>query len=769
MTNVGKNPEGGPQVPLLQQNCGRFLSPIICLLVLSMFFAVPGFGYAAEKQDTAQAAQRVTGRVSDQTGAALPRAAVTVRDKSGKVAVQLQTNARGEFALDLNPGSYLITVALAGFVPLEKRPLEVSPSTPPLDLRLEIPAVEEQVVVTATATKTPLAQVGSTTTVITRDQIDQEGAVTVSDILRRVAGVTVVQSGGTGQVTSLFMRGGDSDYTKVLIDGIPINDPGGSYDFANLSAADVDRIEIVRGPQSALFGSDATAGVIQIFTHRGSSEGLSPKPRFQVEGGSFATYRYAGGIEGKGHIVDYSASFSRYDTDNAVPNGSFNEETAAANVGIATSKDTSLRAVFRNEDGRAGTPGQTAFQRPDLDAYYRHRDFAGGLTFTWQTAVSWLQRVSYTVSDSRQFSADPINSGDYIPTYQGRTAAFPLSDFTYQTLNQTRRQKIEYQSELGLPGGHLLTAGTDYERESGVIGDPTAGPLEALRSNYGGFIQDQWAFRNRFFAAAGARLDHNSSFGFFAAPRLSLALHLHEPAAGGFWGLTVLKGNFGMGIKEPTLLESFSNSPYFLGNPNLKPEKSVSFDAGVEQRFGSGRGSVEITYFDNRFRDQIGFVTTDFTTFAGTFFNIGKTRARGVETVLRRDLGWRWQLSAAYTYLDGRVLASTSAFDPVYAPGQQLLRRPRHSGHLDLTWKPGRWTLGASGQFVGARVDSDFEGIGLARSPAYAILDLTASFRLLDSMSVYCLANNVTNERYMEVLGYPALRANFRIGIRTGF
>jgi outer membrane cobalamin receptor len=712
---------------------------------------------------------RVTGKVVDQSGAALPRVTVQIRDKSGKLVADAQTNSRGELALDLSEGDYLVTATLAGFAPLRNQTLVVTPSTPPFSLVLQVPAVEQQIVVTATATEAPLSQVGSSTTVLKGDQLAREGAVTVADALRRVAGLALVQSGSVGQITSLFVRGGESKYTKILIDGIAVNEPGGSYNFANLSIADIDRIEIVRGPQSALFGSDAIAGVIQIFTHRGTSEGLSPKPRALFEGGSFASYRYAGGIEGRGKRVDYSASFTRSDTDNDVLNGSFNEETVAGNLGIATSKNTELRAVFRSEAGRAGVPGQYAFQRPDADEYYRHRDLSGGLTFTHQVTVSWAQKMSYTVNDSRQFSDDPIDSGSYVPTYQGRTTPFPLSDFTFQTLNQTRRQRIGYQSDLNLPKGHILTAGADYERESGVVGDPNANPLEAVRNNYGGYVQDQWAFRNRLFAAAGVRLEHNENFGFFATPRLSLAAHLHQPAAGSFWGLTKLKGNFGMGIKEPTLVESYSNSPYFRGNPNLRPEKSVSFDAGIEQHFASGRGDIEATYFDNRFRNQIGFVTTNYNTFEGTFFNIGKTRARGVEIVLRQELGWHWEIAGAYTFLDGKVLESTSAFDPVYAPGQQLLRRPRHSGYVDLRWKPGRWTLGATGQFAGSRVDSDFEGLGLTRNPGYSILNLLASFRISDSTSLYAVVNNARNEKYMEVLGYPALRANFRVGIRTGF
>ena len=735
------------------------------LIILGMLLANIG----AQAQDSTGATARVHGTVVDQSGAALPRASVELRNAAGEVVASIQTNGRGEFALDLREGAYTVSATLPGFVPLLDETLQVSTTTPAVALTLRIPAVEEQIVVTATRTETPLAQEGSSATVITGEQLKQEGITTVSDALRRVAGLNLVQSGGYGQVTSLFVRGGNSDYTKVLIDGIAVNEPGGAFNFANLSTLDIDRIEVVRGPQSALFGSDAMAGVIQIFTRRGTSEGLSPSPRALVEGGTFASYRYAGGVSGRNQRMDYSASFARSDTDNAVQNGSFNEETIAADLGFSLSKNIELRAVFRSEAGRAGVPGPTAFQRADPEEYYRHRDFAGALSLTQQIGVSWKQQFAYSVRDSWQFSEDPVDSGSFMVSYQGKSAPFSGTDFAYQTLNQTRRQKANYQTDLILPYGHLLTAGADYEHESGTIGDPRHLPLEATRDNYGGYVQDQWSFRNRLFAAAGVRLEQNRSFGFFAAPRASFAVHLHQPKTGEFWGLTKIKGNFGLGIKEPTLIESYSKSPYFRGNPDLLPERSNSFDAGIEQHFGAERGMIECNYFDNRYRDQIGFVTTDYTTFEGTFFNLGKSSALGMETIIRQNLGHGFEISGAYTFLDSKVLESSNDFDPVYAKGSPLLRRPRHSGYLDLRWKPGRWTFGASGILVGRRVDSDFVGLGLMHNPGYGILNLLADFRITESISLYALGNNVLGKEYMEVLGYPALRASFRVGVRAGF
>lgn len=712
--------------------------------------------------------RHVTGTVTDPSGAAIPRVLVQVHDLEGKAITHESTNSRGEFAFDLEEGTYQISASMAGFAPIQNKILFVVESTPPLALVLEIPSLDQEIVVTATRTDTPLAQVGSSTTILSGEELSREGVSSVAEALRGVTGMATVQLGGAGQTTSLFIRGGNSNYTKVLIDGITVNEPGAMYNFANMSMTGIEKIEIVRGAQSALYGSDALGGVVQVFTKKGTSEGLSPEPSILIEAGTFSSFRYGGGIEGSDDQMDYALSFSRYDTDNDVLNGSFNEATISTNLGFRPSEKAEIRAIFRSEAGRVGIPGAWAFQRPDGDAYYRHRDLAASFTFTVTPASYWTQKISYTVSDSRQLSANPEDSGSYIPEYQGRTAPFPLSDYVYQTLNDTRRQKISTQSDLTLPWGHLFTLGGEYERESGTVGDPQGELLKAKRDNFSGFLQDQWSLNNKLFTAAGIQLGINDSFGFFATPRLSLAFLANQPAPGGFWGLTKLKANFGLGIKEPGLLESFSNSPYFKGNPDLLPEKALSFDAGLEQTLMDGATVFEAVYFENRFRNQIGYEVIDYQTFEGTFFNLGKSRARGLETTLRQKLILEFEISGAYTFLDSEVLESSNSSDPVYAKGQELIRRPRHSGYLDLRWKPGRWTFSATGIFVGSRADSDFSYMGFTRNKGYSILNLLASYKLVEGISAFVSVNNATNERYMEVLGYPALRTNFRVGLRAG-
>jgi vitamin B12 transporter len=736
---------------------GRAVGQLLLLAVM--------LGQAAPAQETLR---RITGTVVDQSGAPVPRTLIEVRAASGLKRTSTLTDNQGRFAFDLPDGTFTLDATAAGLAPLLQQPLEVGLAAPPIRLTLAIPSMRLQIVVTATRNEAPLAQVGSSTAVIRGEELESAGIDSMADALRRVAGLTISQNGGNGQLVSLFTRGGESDYTKVMIDGIPVNEPGGSFNFANLSVSGIDRIEIVRGPQSALFGSDAMAGVIQIFTRRGRSEGLEPRPFFTLEGGNLATFAYEAGIEGKGKRLDYAASFARRDTDNNVLNGSFNDTTVSGNFGIDLSKNSQLRAVFRSDAGRAGVPGQWAFYRPDADEYYRHRDMSGGATFTHFTTSSWTQALSYAVNDSRQFSEDSVDSGSFVAEYQGRKSPVTSYDYQYQWLNQNRRQKVDYMFELSLPRTHLLTAGAEYEHESGTVGDPASDPLAAVRNNFAGFAQDQWSLRKRFFVATGVRLEHNQSFGFSATPRVSMAWHAHQPAPGARLGLTKIKANWGLGIKEPTLLESFTKSPYVVGNPNLKAEKANSYDFGIEQHFGDNRETLEVTFFESRYRNQIGLGPAEGTTSVFTYFNIAKTRARGVETTFRQSLGRNWAVTGSYTFLDSLVLENSQPADVVFAPGQPLFRRPRHSGYLDLRWNPGRWTFGATGIVVGSRLDSDFLGLGLSRNPGYGVLDLLVSFRLFSGVTVFAVVNNVLDRDYMEACGYPALPRRFRIGIRTG-
>jgi vitamin B12 transporter len=258
----------------------------------------------------------------------------------------------------------------------------------------------------------------------------------------------------------------------------------------------------------------------------------------------------------------------------------------------------------------------------------------------------------------------------------------------------------------------------------------------------------------------GGRLEHNDSFGWKAVPRASLAWRLGEDQA------TTLKASAGAGIKEPDFFQSYGTSFFAQGNPDLKAERSVTFDFGVEQRFLGDRVRAEATYFHHDYKDQIAFTTIDFTTFQGTYVNLGKTRAQGLELQLEAAPTPLVTLSAAYTLTDGEVVVSAADFDPVYAAGQPLVRRPRHQGSFTLRVGQERVSGAITVVAVGERADSDFLGMGLTRNEGYTRVDARVRARLVGGLEAYLLAENLFDEQYEEALGYPALGRGVRGGLR---
>jgi vitamin B12 transporter len=289
-----------------------------------------------------------------------------------------------------------------------------------------------------------------------------------------------------------------------------------------------------------------------------------------------------------------------------------------------------------------------------------------------------------------------------------------------------------------------------------------------LRDNFGYTFQDQTLW-GRFSLGNGVRIDDNGSFGTVVVPRSSLAYLLRS--GGGFWGATRLKFNFGLGVKEPSFLESYANSPYFVGNPNLAPERARTLDFGVDQRFWQGRAKLELDGFDNLFRDQIAFETTNYETYSGTYFNIGRAKARGAEVSLELAPLAGFRAIGNYTYLDSEVIDSGSPSDPALQAGRWLLRRPRHSGSLQILWDWKRMNVTSTTAFVGRRQDSDFLGFEppLIWNNGYTNSNLSWSYRSSYHLTYYGLVENLFNQKYMEILGYPALKLTYRAGIRVEF
>jgi len=711
----------------------------------------------------------VAGIVVDQSGRALPRALVRVLDASGAAASSTFADDAGRFQITAAPASCRVEASMTGFSSV------TAPCSSSSRLVLSVAPIAETVVVTPTRTEAPADQTGASVTAFTSADLERRRVPLVADLLRSAPGTMLIRTGGVGSVTSLFVRGGESNQNKVLLDGIPLNEPGGTFNFSNLTTDNIERVEIVRGAQSALFGSDAMASVVQLFTKRADRADARPHVALSLEGGTFGTVRGSASVSGASGPVDYALGAARFDTDNEAPNNQFRNTTLSANVGVALGDSATLRVIGRGELEHVGTPGQTAFGRPDLDAFFERHDGVGGITFDQQLSPRFRQRAAYSLAISDQQSTDLVADPPYTPRFGDREAPFAFSDFTFDSRTNLRRHHASYQADMRLTtdassyGDHRLTVLADWDGERATLVDKLAATdTPASRNNFGAAVQHQalWA---RTFVTVGARVEHNDSFGTAAVPRGSIVYVVH--ASSGSLGDTRVKASAGLGIKEPTVLQSFSPSPFFKGNPDLQPERSRTIEAGIEQRFASDRARIEATWFDNRYRNLIATRTTDPATFASEYFNIGLTSARGAEIALDVAPATALRGRAGYTLLVSEVLESTAPTSPVFQQGQWLFRRPRHSGFVGATLSVNRVTADITGVFIGRFVDSDFASLEppILSNPGYTTWDARVSYRVTAQLRALLSVDNLSDASYMEPLGYPALGRAARVGFRFGF
>lgn len=720
--------------------------------VLSLFLSI------------SSAASPIAGVVVDGAGRPVPRAAVDVISSDGTVAATVFSGADGTFTAPSAPDGCRLRATLAGFQPAST----ACRTDAPVKLTLNVAPVAEQIVVSATRTEAPSGQVAAAVSVFDADTIERRQEPPLADLLRQAPGTTVVRVGAPGSVTSLFVRGGESNYTKVLLDGIPLNEPGGAFNMSNVTTENLERVEFIRGANSALYGSDAMTGVLQLFTRRGDSP--RPSARINFEGGSFSTVRGAAGISAKAGRFDYSADVARLATDNDVPNNEFRNTTISGAAGVALGAGSALRFIGRAERGTSGVPGPTAFRRADLDASFERNDGVFGVAFD-RSAGAIRQRASYGVATSYQASTNLLVDPPYTSSFEGRRASFQSSDFSYDSRTDLTRHHASYQIDgtaaTSRAGTHVLTALVDWDGERAELRDALANTtVPASRDNVGVTLQQQ-ALWPRVFVTAGIRFEHNDSFGNEAVPRIAAAWYVRT--GNGRVGTTRVSVTAGTGIKEPTVLQSFSPSPYFQGNPDLRPERARSFDAGVEQRFAGDRVRANLTWFDNRYRDIIS-LNTDPVTFFARYFNIGLTTARGAELSADVALVSGFRAGGGYTFTDSEIVQSTST-SAVFSPGNWAFRRPRHSGFLNLAWIGARAAVDLSGSIGGRRVDSDFASLvpAILENTGYTAWDLRASVRLTRTLSGTLAIDNLTDSDRMEPLGYPVLGRAIRAGIRARF
>jgi outer membrane cobalamin receptor len=706
------------------------------------------------------AQQDLSGTVVDESGSALPRVAVRLVDARDAEVATAFTDSRGVFHFARSCDGCAAVVTLPGFN-AARAPLLVDA---PVTLTLRVAPVLEAVVVSATRTEAPTSQVGAATTVFTVEEIERRDVPVVGELLRATPGVTVVRAGGVGNVTSLFVRGGESSYNKVLLDGIPLNEPGGTFNFSNLTTDFVERIEVVRGAQSALFGSDAMASVVQMISKRAPRGLAHPSILTSAETGSYDSRRGSASIGAARGIWDAALHAGRQHTDNRVPNNTFDNTTIAGNGGVTPSGNLSIRIVGRTEFGRTGVPGATAFGRPDTDAFFHRRDGVIGATVDHQISGRWQQRATYALSVSHQQSTNLRIDPPYTPRFDGHAAPFAFSDFPYDSLTDLRRHFASYQADARLDGPRaseqLLTFAFDVDGERGVLTDRMAGSVvRATRDNFGWTAQHQW-LGPRASISSGLRVERNDSFGTAVAPRFSVAYLPSEN--------TKLKFNAALGVKEPTILQSFSPSPFFLGNPDLEPERARSIDAGVEQRLFQQRLKVEAVWFDGRYKNIVSTRTTSFTPFQSQYFNIGLTNAHGAELALEAAPLDVLRVRGGYTLTVSRIAQSTAPTNPVFAVGAWAFRRPRHSGFVEAIATADRLSADLHGTFIGRRTDSDFASLvpPIVENTGYGTWDAGASYRAAAPVTLFVRIENLTDRDYMDPLGYPAWRRTARVGAR---
>lgn len=715
----------------------------------------------------------VSGTVVDQSGRPVPRAHIRALDRFGVESAAVFADEVGRFELKTNTTGCRVEVRLTGFEPASV-PCASAAAGQSLRLVLNVAPIQETTIVTATRTEAPASQAGASATVFTAEDLERRQTPLVADLLMATPGSMVVRSGAPGSLTSLFVRGGESDYNKVLLDGVPLNEPGGSFYLNNLTTENLERVEIVRGAYSSLFGSDAMASVIQLFTRRADRTARRPQLSAQIDGGTYHTFHANAGVSGTTERLDYSFSGARFDTDNRVPNSGLGNTTLSANVGVPIGGTATLRLVGRGELERVGTPGTTAFGRPDLDALFERHDGIGSISLDQQVNRAFRQRASYSLATSNQRSTNLLADPPYTATFGGRAALFESSDFLNDSRTDLKRHHASYQADWRLTtgarhGDHLLTLLADWDGERATEEDRIFVSHTSNSRNNFGVAAEQQMLWPRAFVTIGGRIERNGTFGTAAVPRGTVVYVAHRPS--GSAGETRIKASAGTGIKEPTMLESFSLSPYFRGNPDLKPERSRSLEVGIEQRVARDRAKFELTYFHNRFRDIISLLTTNPSTFEGRFFNVGVTRARGLEAGVEVAPVAAIRARGGYTLLDSKIVESASPTHPLFGLGKQAFRRPRHSGFAGITLGWNRVAADLNGVFIGKFVDSDFGLFDppLVENPGHTTWDTRIAVTLTPRVTGTLAIDNLAGRDYSEPFGYQPLRRAIRAGLRLTY
>jgi vitamin B12 transporter len=636
----------------------------------------------------------------------------------------------------------LATAAKRGFFPIVCALISVLPA------RADEPVyLMQPLIVSATQIATPAEQIGSSVSVLTADDIERNQWRTLPDALRALPGVQVEQAGGPGSVAAVFIWGANANHTKIIVDGVDASDPStpnGAFDFSQILLSDVARIEVLRGPQSGLYGSDAIGGVILIETKKGEGEAHVTG---SLEGGSFGTFNQNAAVSGSDRGLNYAFNVGHFrSTETPVtpldllPPGQIRNDDLYDNLTLSSRLGLDLSDQF-------GLGFVVRYTRSSLD-------FTGpdDLHFTMPAAEpsNQIDQQLYTRGEARWTLFDGAfenrfglaYTDDWTRQFDGTAFEIHESPLSYDI---GHRVKGDWRGKYTIAPEETLLFGAEAELDQIV-----ASPITAQNGNQAGFVEWQGKIVDRLYGSASLRYDHNDAFG--SAVTWHVAPIYTIDATG-----TQLKASAGTGFKAPTLNQLFVSYPAFnfTANPDLQPERSLGYDFGFEQPVANNRFRFGATYFHNDISDLIDYNET-FT----TLINIGRATIDGGESFASFAVTPQIDLRADYTY--------TVARDD--QTGQELLRRPRNKASLTGSWRPlDKLTLAASVIYVGSRLDVNYAGTADVRAPPYTLVNLDASYQLTATVAVFARVENLLNEHYEDVVGF--LRPGLGVfgGVRVAF
>ncbi len=724
------------------------------------------------------AAATLAGRVVDPDGRAVPHVRIVITGPLGAVADTV-TGAAGDYEVaDLPDGRYAVRVVADGFVAPVAEVIVAGGERRELPIQLRLGAVEEAIVVSASQIDAARSEIPASVTVITAADLQARQIETVADALRDVPGLSVTRSGGRGGLTSLFPRGGSSNYTLVLVDGVRTNTFGGAFDFAHLSVANIDRIEVVRGPQSALYGSEAIGAVVQVITKRGGAPSLNGL----LEAGSQGTVRATVGTAGSRGAWSWGLGAERLATDGFTG--------ATSDAGDTVTNDDYTRTQATGTLGYRGGGGVDAMVAASLGT--DERGFPGPWGANPIGVFGGIDAVSRGTNENRRVGvrvAHPLPAG----VRQRIEASYTdlASDFVSgfgPSSSGTKRFDGRIQEDVAVSRQLVLSAGAEFIREQGrstfVTGDGGQ-PIPVNRRSLGLFGEARLTAGRRLIVTAGLRLEHMvrqavepDPTAFQPRPLLPrqsirslnpklAAVYTVGPLAGA-WATTRVRASAGTGIRPPDVFEIA-----FTDNADLQPERSRSVEAGVEQQLARGAVVLDAAWFGNRYDDLI--VTVGRALGGASRYrtdNISNARARGLELSAQTRLPYGLRAAGTYTRLATETLAvdGLGAAPPPFRAGDPLIRRPGHQGALDLRYATSRLSAFATVTLRSRMLDLEpnFGGSGgLFDTPGYAVIDFGAAVPLRRGLELFGRINNAANRRYEETLGYPALGRTGLVGVRV--